>query len=108
MQIAVSQQTDRSASDVFDFVAAHHFDNHPRWDHGIVEIRRLDEGAVGVGSKAAVRRKKASPDEVIEVLEFDPPRRFKAHWAFPRALHFRYRDCRADGQRAHSLVGYEC
>ena len=78
MRIHVSQRIDRSCNDVFDFIGTQHFDNHPRWDDSIVEIRRLDEGAIGVGSLAAVRRRRASPDEVIEVLEFDPPRRFKA------------------------------
>ncbi len=78
MKIAVSQRIERAPADVFDFVATNHFDNHPRWDDSIVTIERLDEGAVRVGSKAAVRRKRKTPDEVIEVLEFDRPRRFVA------------------------------
>jgi hypothetical protein len=37
---------------VFDLVAAHHFENHPRWDPDVLEMNQTSPGTVGVGTKA--------------------------------------------------------
>ena len=29
---------------VFDFVAAHHFENHPRWDPDVLEMNQTSPG----------------------------------------------------------------
>lgn len=41
-------------AEVFDHVAAHHFENHPRWDPDVLEMRQTSPGPVGVGTTAVV------------------------------------------------------
>jgi hypothetical protein len=77
MRIEVSTAIRRPASAVFDFVAARHFDNHPRWDPSVLSMEPVTPGPVGVGTRARVRRKRGDADEILEVMEFDPPRRFR-------------------------------
>ncbi len=42
---------------VFDFVATRHFQNHPRWDPDLVEMRQTSPGPVGPGTTADVVRR---------------------------------------------------
>ena len=71
----------RSAEDAFDVIGINVYDNHPRWEPEVVEIRRISHGPVGVGSRAVmVRRDYGRRREVLyEVTEFDPPRRIAFH-----------------------------
>jgi len=70
-----------SAEDAFDVIGINVYDNHPRWEPEVVEIRRISHGPVGVGSRAVmVRRDYGRRSEVLyEVTEFDPPRRIAFH-----------------------------
>jgi hypothetical protein len=42
---------------VFDFVARHHFENHPRWDPDLVEMSQTSGGPMDIGSTARVVRR---------------------------------------------------
>ncbi len=44
-------------ADVFDHVATHHFENHPKWDPDVVEMRQTSPGPVGLGTTASVVRR---------------------------------------------------
>ena len=76
MRLRVENTIDRTPAVVFDFVARDHWRNHPRWDPNIVEITPLEDAAIGAGSRARVRRKRDSGDELLEVLEFEPNSRW--------------------------------
>jgi hypothetical protein len=51
------------------------FSSAERWDPGVVEARRLDGGALGVGSRFHVVARFAGRDVPLEyqIVEFDPP-----------------------------------
>lgn len=77
MNITVETTIERPPTEVFDFIATNHFENHPRWDANIISVEPITSGPMGVGSKARVRRKRGGgEDEVLEVTAFEPPRRF--------------------------------
>jgi len=71
----------RSAEDAFEVIGTHVYDNHPRWEPQVLEIRSITPGPVGVGSRAVmVRRDYGRRSEVLyEVTEFQPPRRIAFH-----------------------------
>ena len=62
---------------VFDIIGTHVYENHPKWESEVVEIRPLTKPPVGVGSRAVmVRREYGRTSEVTyEVTEFDQDRR---------------------------------
>jgi hypothetical protein len=72
MRQRVEVGIERPPADVFDFIARNHWRNHPRWDPNVLEIIPLDDGPIHVGSRARVRRKRGSGDELMEVLAFEP------------------------------------
>lgn len=72
MRQRLEVRIDRGPSDVFDFVARRHWRNHPRWDPNVLEMIPLHQGPIRSGSRARVRRKQGSGDEILEVLEFKP------------------------------------
>lgn len=77
MLVRVDDRIDGAAPEaVFDFVARNHWRNHPRWDPNIEEIVPLDPGPIQTGSRARVRRKKGSGDEILEVVAFEPNSRW--------------------------------
>ncbi len=78
MRDVVSTVVDRPPADVFRFVGHEHFANHPRWDENVLEMTPLEPGPIAAGSKARVRRKRASEDEILEVLDFEPDRRWRS------------------------------
>jgi polyketide cyclase/dehydrase/lipid transport protein len=76
MRLRVTIRVDRPPEDVFRFVATNHYANHPRWDGQVEEIEPLTPGPIAVGARARVRRRRGSPDEVLEVTAYSPPRHF--------------------------------
>src|SRR5436309_15191811 len=68
----------RPPDQVFAFVAEHYLDNVSRWNQKIVEVTKLTSGAFGMGTRArevqVIRGKRRT--HVIEVVDFEPPRRF--------------------------------
>ena len=59
---------------VFDFVAAHHFENHPRWDPDVLEMNQTSPGTVGVGTKADLVRRRGNRqvEGTATVTEYQP------------------------------------
>lgn len=66
----------RSPAAVFDVIGTHVYENHPRWESEVVEIRRLTDGPVGVGSRAIMVRQEYGRrrEAPYEVTEFIPDR----------------------------------
>jgi hypothetical protein len=62
---------------VFDVIGTHVYENHPRWESEVAEIRPLTEPPVRVGSRAImVRREYGRRTEVpYEVTEFEQARK---------------------------------
>ncbi len=67
----------RPAEHVFDFVATRHFENHPRWDPDLLEMRQTSPGSVGPGTTALVvrRRGRGRVEGTATVTEYEPCRR---------------------------------
>lgn len=61
---------------VFDHVAAHHFENHPRWDPDVLEMRQTSPGPVAVGTTAVVVRRqgKGRVEGTATVTAYEPVR----------------------------------
>ncbi len=79
MRIEASGHIARPPAEVFRHVAVEHWQNHPRWDSNILSIEPLTPGPIRTGSRARVRRRRGGgDDEVLEVLEFEPDRRFRS------------------------------
>ena len=73
----VRRRINRPPEAVFDVIGTHVYENHPHWESEVVEIRRLTDGPVGVGSRAIMvrqeyGRRRAAP---YEVTEFVPDRK---------------------------------
>jgi hypothetical protein len=79
--VTVDRIVQRPPEVVFDFVARHHFENHPRWDPDLLEMRQTSLGPVGVGTTARVVRQqgRGQVEGTATVLEYEPDRR--AAWA---------------------------
>jgi Polyketide cyclase / dehydrase and lipid transport len=62
---------------VFDFVATRHFENHPRWDSELLEMRQTSPGPVGRGTTAHVVRRQGRRrvEGTATVTEYQPCRR---------------------------------
>jgi hypothetical protein len=80
MRLSASETIDRPAPDVFRFVATEHWQNHPKWDPAIVELTQTTPGAIGVGARAKLVRvdRGRRTEGTVEVIGFDPDRRFEA------------------------------
>lgn len=76
MRLRVETTVERPPAVVFDFIARDHWRNHPRWDPNVLQMTPLQPGPIGVGSRARVRRKRGSGDEVLEVIAFEPDTRW--------------------------------
>jgi hypothetical protein len=79
-------QVHRSVGEVFDFVATNSYDNHPRWEREVVEIRRITDGPIRVGSRAVmVRREFGRTSETeYEVTELEHNRRIAFQHCTPQ------------------------
>ena len=77
----IVKHVNRSAEDAFSVIGTGVFENHPRWEREVVEIRRITDGPVGVGSRAImVRRDFGRTSETeYELTEFEQDRRIAAH-----------------------------
>jgi Polyketide cyclase / dehydrase and lipid transport len=75
-RVGVERVVRAPPAEVFDHVAAHHFENHPRWDPDVVEMKQTSPGAVGVGTTASVVRRqgKRRVEGVATVTAYEPVR----------------------------------
>jgi hypothetical protein len=67
----------RPPDEVFAFVATRHFENHPRWDPELLEMRQTSPGPVGVGTTAHVVRRQGGRrvEGAATVTHYEPCRR---------------------------------
>jgi Polyketide cyclase / dehydrase and lipid transport len=80
MRLSASETIDRSAAEVFRFVATEHWQNHPKWDPAIVELTPTTAGRIGAGAKARLVRvdRGRRSEGTVEVVAFELDRRFEA------------------------------
>jgi len=71
----VREHIRRSPAEVFDFVAVHQEQNHPKWEEEVVEVRR--PGPLRVGLEGGMVRKEGGRTYEVpfEVTELVPDRR---------------------------------
>ena len=66
----------RPAEEVFDFVGTHYFENHPRWESEVIEVRKATDGPIGVGSRGIMVREEYGrrTQAPLEITAFEPSR----------------------------------
>jgi hypothetical protein len=78
--VKVERTLHHPPENVFGFVATNHFQNHPRWDPDLLEMKQTSPGPVQVGTTAHVVRRQGR--RIVEgtatVTEYQPNRR--ASW----------------------------
>lgn len=75
------RHVNRSAEDTFDVIGTHLYENHPKWEREVIEIRRITPDPVGVGSRAVMVRHEFGRTTETEyvITEFEQGRRIAAH-----------------------------
>ena len=78
--VKVERTLHHPPENVFDFVATNHFQNHPRWDPDLLEMKQTSPGPVQVGTTARVVRRqgRGTVEGTATVTEYQPYRR--ASW----------------------------
>jgi uncharacterized protein YndB with AHSA1/START domain len=98
----------RPIEEVFAFLSD--FENVPRWNHAVVETRKVSEGAVGVGTiYRQVRSVPTRSEESFEVTAYDPPRHLEVRGQlgpFPSRLSYAL-DALPGGTRVTNSVELE-
>ncbi len=109
--VSVETIVRRPPADVFRFVATEHFDNHPKWDPDVMEMRQTSPGPVGVGTTAVVVRRQGRKrvQGTVTVTAYEPER--FAAWEvrfgpFELAQQSEYRPGR-DGRSTHLRLTIE-
>lgn len=100
----------RSADQVFDVIGTHLFDNHPRWEHEVVEIRPLTPGPVRVGSRAVMVRQEYGrrTEGTYEITAFEPGRLVSArHLDGPMDFDLSFRLTPLDGATSDLTVAVD-
>jgi Polyketide cyclase / dehydrase and lipid transport len=74
--VKVERTLHRPPENVFNFVATNHFQNHPRWDPDLLEMKQTSPGPVQVGTTAHVVRRQGrrTVDGKATVTEYQPNR----------------------------------
>ena len=75
-----ARHINRSAEFAFDLIGTHLYENHPKWEKEVVEIRRITPDPVSVGSRAIMVRREfgQTTESEYEITEFEPGRRIAA------------------------------
>lgn len=94
VRVETTVRIERTPEDVFAFIA--NPENLPRWDPGIREVRRLDDGPVREGSGLAVTAEEGGRRVQLDtrVTEYEPGRLFGVAGTFsgvPLRLRWRLR-----------------
>ena len=74
--ISVERVIARPPRTVFDFVATHHYQNHPKWEPDVLEMTQTSPGAVRTGTTARVVRRQGGSRVAgtATVTEYEPDR----------------------------------
>jgi hypothetical protein len=66
----------RPVEEVFDFVGTHYFENHPRWEREVIEVRKVTDGPIRVGSRGIMVREEwgRRSEAPLEISAFEPRR----------------------------------
>jgi Polyketide cyclase / dehydrase and lipid transport len=74
--ISLERVIERSPQTVFNFVATHHFENHPKWDPDVLEMRQTSPGTVRQGTTARIVRRQGGRrvDGTVTVTQYEPDR----------------------------------
>jgi hypothetical protein len=69
---------DRPVDACFEFIARGFFEHLKRWDTAVVDLKKLTEGPVSVGTRGRLERlqKGKRYGRTFEVIELDPDQRF--------------------------------
>ena len=80
VRVQAMQIIDRPPEQVFQYVAAEHFQHHPEWDPNVVELTQTSLGPMGIGTTARlVRRDQGKRVEgTVEVVGYEPNQSFAA------------------------------
>lgn len=80
MEIAASTQIDRPTATVWQWYAADHVRNHPRWDPDM-QLEQVTPGAIGLGTRIRRRNTRwGTPvDGEMEITEWQPERVLGTH-----------------------------
>ena len=64
----------RTPAEVFDVIGTRCYENHPRWEPEVIEIRPLIPGPIGLGSRAVMVRRELGrrSEATYEVTVFEP------------------------------------
>ena len=75
-KFARTYRVHRDVDTVFDTIGTHLYENHPRWEAEVIEIRPLTEGPIRVGSRALMVRQdgRRRSESTYEVTRFEPGR----------------------------------
>lgn len=87
---------DRPPDACFDFVARSYFEHLKRWDTAVVELKKLTEGPVAMGTRGRQERMVNGKryGRTFEVVEFEPAQRFAVANVMP------------EGPERHALERY--
>ena len=97
---------ERTPHDVFDIVAIHSRENHPRWEAEVVEIRPSTTGPVGLGSRSVMVREERGRriETEYEVTAFEEDRLIAFHHTTgPMGFDLRF-ELAPEGDRATSFT----
>lgn len=61
-------EINRSVSDVFSFIS--NFENMPKWNYFVLEVRKLSEGSIGLNTK--FRQVRKTDTQEYKITEFEP------------------------------------
>lgn len=73
--VEVAVEIETSPEDAFDYYVVP--ENHLVWQEALLDVERLTDGAVGMGSRFRLRRRLGGRihEGVWEITEFEPPRK---------------------------------
>jgi uncharacterized membrane protein len=64
-------ELNRPVADVFSFIS--NFENMPKWNYFVLEVRKLSEGSIGLNTK--FRQVRKTDTQEYKITEFEPNRR---------------------------------
>ena len=64
-------EINRSVADVFSFIS--NFENMPKWNYFVLEVKKLSEGSIGLNTK--FRQVRKTDTQEYKITEFEPNRR---------------------------------